>query len=86
MVYYRPQKEDLNRVRLTAGGNLISYPGNVTTRTADLITSKILWNIVLSTARTEYICIYIKNYYLCAPMDRYEYIRMKLTDLPVHVQ
>ena len=33
-VDYRPQKEDPNRVRITAGGNLIIYPGKLTTRTA----------------------------------------------------
>ena len=86
MVDYRPQKEDPNRVRLNAGGNLISYTGDVTTLTATLTTSKILWNSVLNTARAKYMCINIKNFNLSAPMDRYEYMRMKLTDFPVHVQ
>ena len=27
VVDYRPQKEDTNRVRITAGGDLIIYPG-----------------------------------------------------------
>ena len=40
MVGYHPQQEDPNRVRLTAVGNLISYPGDVSTGTADLTTSK----------------------------------------------
>jgi hypothetical protein len=40
VVDYRPQKEDPNRVHITAGGNLIVYPGELTTRTADLTTSK----------------------------------------------
>ena len=41
-VDYLPQKEDPNRVRITSGGNLIIYPGELTTRTADITTSKIL--------------------------------------------
>ena len=41
VVDYRPYKEDPNRVRITAGENLINYPGELTTRTADLTTSKI---------------------------------------------
>ena len=42
VVDYRPQKEDPNRVRITAGGNLIDYPYELTTRTADLTTTKIM--------------------------------------------
>ena len=42
VIDYRPQKKDPNRVRITAGGNLIDYPYELTTRTADLPTSKIL--------------------------------------------
>ena len=49
VVDYRPQKADPNRVCITMGGNLIQYDGELTTNTADLITSKILWNSTLST-------------------------------------
>ena len=38
VVNFRPQREDPNRVQMTAGGNLIKYPGEIRTRTADLIT------------------------------------------------
>jgi hypothetical protein len=42
VVDYRPQKVDPNCVRNTTGGNLINdYPGELTTCTADLTTSKI---------------------------------------------
>ena len=54
VVDYRPQKEDPNRVRITVGGNLIDYPGELTTRTADLVTSKNLWNSVISTPNARY--------------------------------
>ena len=40
VVDFRPQKEDPNRVRITAGGNLIAYSDKLTTRTADLTVSK----------------------------------------------
>ena len=40
--YHPPQKNDPNRVRITVGGNLIDYPGELTTRTADLTTSKVM--------------------------------------------
>ena len=49
VVDYRPQKDDPNQVRITVGGNLINYPGELTTQTADLTTTKILWNSTIST-------------------------------------
>ena len=49
VVDYRLQKEDSNRVQLTVGGNLINYPGELTTRTEDLTTTKLTWNSVIST-------------------------------------
>ena len=42
VVDFRPQKEDPNQVQITAGGNLIDYPHELTTRTADLTTTKIM--------------------------------------------
>ena len=33
VVDFRPPKDDPNRVRITAGGKLIKYPGELTTRT-----------------------------------------------------
>ena len=72
VVDYRPQKPDPNQVRITAGGNLIKYPGELTTRTADLTTSKILWNSVLNTQDEKYMCIDINFFYLGTPLDIFE--------------
>jgi hypothetical protein len=44
-----PQKTNTRRVRWTAGGNRIDYPGSITTKTADLKTAKPLFNSMLST-------------------------------------
>ena len=41
VVDHHPQKTDPNCIRITAGGNLINYPGELTTRTADITTSKL---------------------------------------------
>ena len=65
----RPQKDDLNRVRITVGGNLIEYPGELTTRTADLTTTKLLWNSVISTKGAKYKTADIKSFYLETPLD-----------------
>ena len=63
VVDYRPQKDDPNRVRMTAGGNLISYPFELTTKTVDITTAEILWNSGIRTEGTRYMCLDIKNFY-----------------------
>jgi hypothetical protein len=85
VVDYRAQKADRNQVQITAGGNLIDYPGELTRCTADLTTAKILWNNVISTERAKCMCLDIKTIYLCAPLNRFEYMRMKLTDFLEHI-
>ncbi len=67
--YDRPQKEDPHRIRKTAGGNLINHPGELTTRTADITTSKLHWNSVLSTQKAKYMCLDLKSFYLSAPLE-----------------
>ena len=69
VVDHRPQKADPNRIWITAGGNLINYPGELTTWTADITTSKLHWNSVLSTPDAKYMCLDIKKFYLLAPLD-----------------
>ena len=70
-VDYRPQKPDPNQVRIRAGGNLVKYPAELTTRTVDLTTSKKMWNSVLITKDAKYMCINIKKIYLGTPLDRF---------------
>jgi hypothetical protein len=82
VVDFFPQKADPHRIRITAGGNLINYPGELSTRTADLTTSKFIWNSILSTAGAKYMCLDIKNFYLTAPLDRFEYMKMLIDLFP----
>jgi hypothetical protein len=42
VVDHRPQKADPNRIQITAGGNLINYPGELTTQTTDITMAKLL--------------------------------------------
>ena len=69
-------------MRLTAGGNLIKYPGELTTRTTDLTTTKVVWNSVLSTEGARYACLDVSNFYLETPMEEYEYTKMPLSIFP----
>ena len=55
VVDYWPQKADPNRVRcLTVCGNLLNEPGEFSTTTADLTTSKTLWNNVFSKKHASF--------------------------------
>ena len=57
----RPEKVDEpHRVRITAGGNLLQYDGDVTTHTASMETIKAHWNSVVSTTDARY-CRYIQH-------------------------
>ncbi len=49
VIDHRPQKEDLHRVCITVGGNLIKYPFKLTTSTANMLSSKNIRNSVIST-------------------------------------
>jgi len=64
IVDYCPQKEGPNRVRITAGSNLINYPYELTSRTADLTASKVMWSSVISTLGTRYACADVKNIFV----------------------
>jgi hypothetical protein len=69
VIDHRPQKEDPNHVRITVGGNLIDYPFELTTCTANMVSSKILWNRVISTKDACFAGADIKNMYLKTPLD-----------------
>jgi hypothetical protein len=49
VVSIRPEKAEQKRVRITAGGDRLDYPGETSTDTASLDTTKLLINSVLST-------------------------------------
>jgi hypothetical protein len=82
VINYRLQTDNPNHVGITVGGNLIKYKGDMSTRTADLTTSKMLWNSVLSTDGVQYMCLDIKNFYLTAALDHFEYMKMPISIFP----
>jgi hypothetical protein len=73
-------------VRLTVGGDILNYSGDVATSTADITTFKILINSTLSTEdATMMMMMDIKNYYLGTPLPRFEYIKMLLSRFPEEI-
>jgi hypothetical protein len=85
VIDHRPQKEDPNHVRITVGGNLIDYLFELTTCTADMVSSKILWNSVISTKDAHFAGTDIKNMYLEMPLDWYEYMKMPIALFPTDI-
>jgi hypothetical protein len=49
------------------------------------MTSKLYWNSVLSTRQAKYMCLDLKNFYLSAPLDRYEYMRIPIGMFPAWI-
>ena len=81
----RTEKEEPNRTRATFGGNLIHYPDDIGTPTADLLLIKIFLNSVISTKGARFATADLSNFYLCTPMPRPEFGRVKLTDIPEEI-
>ena len=84
VVDYQAHKKDPNRVRITAGGNLLKnlYPGGLTTRTSDLTTSKCMWNSVISKKGARHMCGDCSNFYLATPLERHQYMRIPIELIP----
>jgi hypothetical protein len=82
---YKPHKQEKERVRLTVGGDILDYSGDVATSTADITTFKILINSTLSTEDATMMMMDIKNYYLGTPLPRFEYMQMLLSRFPEEI-
>ncbi|MCK7513578.1 MAG: hypothetical protein MZV70_62525 [Desulfobacterales bacterium] len=79
---FRPEKENPRRVRFTVGGDRIDYAGDVSTKTADLPTVKLLLNSIISTPDARFMTGDLKDFYLNTPMDEYEYMRIPVSIIP----
>ena len=85
VVDVRPEKDNPNRVRMTAGGNILDYYGETSTETASIETAKILINSVLSTKNAKFMSIDISNFYIQTDLEHYQYIRFPIDMIPKEV-
>jgi hypothetical protein len=81
----RTEKKDPYRTRATMGGNLINYPEDVGTPTANLLLIEIFLNSVISTTGARFANADISNFYLMTPLRRKEYAKIRLSDIPEEV-
>jgi hypothetical protein len=82
VVDIKDHKEEKECTRFTIGGDQIEYPGDKSTRTAGLTTTKILINSVISTLGAKFLVIDINNFYLNTPLGRFEYMVINVASLP----
>ena len=77
-----PEKSYPNGNHITIAGQNIKWPGDVGTKTASLDIMKLLLNSVLTSKGAKFVTFDIKNFYLQTPIDRPEYVHIKITDIP----
>jgi hypothetical protein len=67
----KPHKQYKERMRLTVGGDILDYSGDVATSTADITAFKLLIKSTISTEDDAMMMMYIKNYNLGTPLPQY---------------
>jgi hypothetical protein len=80
-----PEKSEMYRTRITAGGDRIDYFGEVATHTASMETIKMYWNSVLSTPGARYCTANISHMYFCSDLPESEYVRFKYDMIPPNI-
>ena len=86
MVDKRLEKEEVNRTRITAGGDRLEFQGDTSTETAvELETAKMVFNSVMSTPDAKFMTINISNMYLNTPLQEYQYMQFNINMIPQQV-
>ena len=67
----RPTKAEVNRVRVTVGGDRLDFPGATTTHCTSLKTTKCLLNSTISTPGACFMTLDTKYFYYGTAMARY---------------
>jgi hypothetical protein len=62
-----------------SGSSLTEFPGEVSTKTADITSSKFICNSVVSAPGSKYMTHDVKNHYLGTPIKRYEYMHILIS-------
>ena len=78
----RPQNVETNRTRLTFGGSSCNTEINCGTPTANLLFVKLWFNSVILTPGAKFLRLDVKDFYLNMPMDRPEFLRIKIENFP----
>ena len=69
-------------MQITAGGDKVNCPGKVTTKTSDVVTSKLLFNSVISTDDARFTTTDIKDFFLDNVLPPKEHAKMPMAIIP----
>jgi len=85
MCAHQPKKSIPHWVCWTVGGDHVQYDGNVSTKTTDITTAKLLFNSVVLTPGAQCMIGDLKNFYLGTPMTANDYVHMCIP-MTIHPQ
>jgi hypothetical protein len=85
VVAIRTEKAEQKRVRITVGGDRLDYPGETSTDTASLDTTKLLINSVLSIPGARMGAIDISNFYIHNDLQEYQYKQFHISMIPQEI-
>ena len=70
---------------ITISRERLEYSGETAAPTADVTTSKVLFNSVVSTPNAKFVTFDIENFYLNTPLDVFEYLGMNISLIPQEI-
>ena len=75
---HRPLKTEVNKACLNIGGDILDYPGDVSSPAASLMEENFIINSVISDSHlgATFISLDIKDYFLRYILDESEYLRI----------
>ena len=75
---YRPLKDEQYRIRITVGGDRLTYLDDAGSPTANLMETKILINSTISDAKhgARFMSADIKDYFMATPIEQAEYMKV----------
>ena len=81
----KEHKSETHRTRITVGGNLMGFPGLLSTLTETVTTAKFLFNSVISTPGAKCLVADVKNLYLNNDLPNPKYMKLHLHIIPQEI-
>ena len=88
VVDYRPLKSEPQRVRITVGGDKLSYNADAGAPAANMLETKIMVNSTISDAKqgARFMSADLKDFFLATPMEGNEYMKVPYKHFPQDIR